>query len=84
MDFIPTKRANRYLWLKNLSDNVVAEAVKMGAPAPDATAAKAKADDIIAKMDATDAAVAAVDGARELLCGAPHNNSYVESSVMWS
>ncbi|MEA3212320.1 MAG: hypothetical protein QOE70_5377 [Chthoniobacter sp.] len=26
----------------------------------------------------------ALEGALELLCGTPHNASYVESSVMWS
>ncbi len=64
MDFVPDKRAERYLWLKNLSDQVVAEAVKFGAPAGDATAAKALADHLLAKMEATDAAEAARDGAR--------------------
>ena len=64
MDFIPNKRTERYLWLKNLSLNVVAEAVKMGAPAADATAAKALADDLIAKYEATDAASTLLDGAR--------------------
>ena len=30
MDFMPSKRSDRYLWYKNLSANVVAEAVKFG------------------------------------------------------
>lgn len=32
MDMIPKKRAERRQWYTNISDNVVAEAVKMGAP----------------------------------------------------
>ena len=65
MDFMPPKRSDRYLWYKNLSGNVVAEAVKFGGVAGDATAMKAQADAIIAKMDATDAAAAALDAARQ-------------------
>lgn len=66
MDFVPRKRSERREWLSNISDNVVPEAVKFdGAPA-DATAAKALADGIITKMDATDAAAAALDGARSV------------------
>lgn len=64
MDYVPDKRNLRQKWYKNLSDNVVAEAVKMGAAAGDATAVKALADGIIAKMDATDAAQTALDGVR--------------------
>ena len=66
MDYIPRQRDPRYLWLKNLSDNIVAEAVKFGAPAADATAVKAAADDLLGKMDATNAASAALDGARSV------------------
>ena len=66
MDFMPPKRSDRYRWYKNLSGNVVAEAVKFGGVAADATAMKAQADAIIAKMDATEAAAAALDAAREL------------------
>jgi hypothetical protein len=65
MDYIPTKRAPRRLWLQNFSDNLTAEAVKMGLPAPDATALKAVVDAHIAKLAATDDAQAALDGARE-------------------
>lgn len=66
MDYIPVKRDPRYLWYKNLSENVVAEAVKFGGVAGDATAVKAIADGIIAKYDATNAAQAAVDAARQI------------------
>jgi hypothetical protein len=63
-DYVPNKRGDRYNWYQNLSDNVVAEAVKMGAPPADATAIKAVADGIIAKFQATTTAQGAVDAAR--------------------
>lgn len=65
MDYIPRKRDGRYLWLKKLSANIVAEAVKFGAPPADATAVKTVTDHLIAAMDATDAAAAALDGTRQ-------------------
>jgi hypothetical protein len=64
MDFISDKRTERYLWLKNLSQKIVAEAVKMGLPNPDALAIKALADELTTAMEATDAAQTALDGAR--------------------
>lgn len=63
MDFIPRKRAERYLWWKNLSANLPVEGPKMGLSAAQVTAAIAVADDMIAKMDARDAADAAAAGA---------------------
>ncbi len=66
MDYVPNKRDARYRWYKNMSTNVVAEAVKFGAPAGDATAIKGVVDGIIAKMDASDAAKDATDTARLL------------------
>jgi hypothetical protein len=66
MDWIPPKRSDRYIWYKNLSGSVVAEAVKFGGVAGDATAMKAQADAIIAKMDATEAAAGALAAAREV------------------
>ena len=66
MDYIPTQRDHRYLWYKNLSTNVAAEAAKFGGVAGDATALKAVADGIIAKYDATNGAQQAVDGARSI------------------
>ena len=66
MDMIPTKRAGRRQWYANISNNVVAEGVKMGVPPADANAVKAAADDIIATMDATDAAESALGGARNI------------------
>ena len=65
MDFMPPKRSDRYLWYKNLSGNVVAEAVKFGGVAADATAMMAQTDAIIAKMDATEAAARALAAARQ-------------------
>lgn len=64
MDYIPTKRGDFYLWLKNLSDHAVAEAAKLGLPPAEGLALKALADGLLVKMDATDAASAALDGAR--------------------
>ena len=64
MDYIPQKRDTRYQWYLNLSNNVVAEAVKFGGEAADATAIKALADGVMAKMDATAAAQQALDGVR--------------------
>ena len=66
MDYIPVKRDPSYLWYQNLSDNVVAEAPKMGVVPADATAIKAIVDGIIAKYDATNDAQKAVDAARLL------------------
>jgi hypothetical protein len=31
-DYIPSKRSELYLWLKNLSDQITTEAPKMGVP----------------------------------------------------
>jgi hypothetical protein len=66
MDYVPPKRSPRYQWYQNISTNVVTEGPKFGAAAGDATAVKALVDAIIAKMDLTDAAQAAVDGARQI------------------
>jgi hypothetical protein len=63
-DFIPRKRAERYLWWKNLYDQIDVEGLKIGLTAPEITAAKDTAADMIAKMDAVDAADAALKGAR--------------------
>jgi hypothetical protein len=69
-DYIPPKRNDRYRFYKNISSNVVGEAVKFNAAAGDATAVKAIADNIIAKMEATDTASDALDAARLLENGA--------------
>ncbi|MEI6197019.1 MAG: hypothetical protein WCS42_22110 [Verrucomicrobiota bacterium] len=69
-DYVPPKSDGRYRWYKNISTNVVAEAVKFGAVAGDATAVKGVVDGIIAKMDATKTASDALDSARDLEAGA--------------
>ncbi|MCP5557294.1 MAG: hypothetical protein H7A55_06040 [Verrucomicrobiaceae bacterium] len=63
-DFIPYKRAERYLWWKNLHDQIDVEGPKIGLIAAEITAAKDTAADMIAKMEAVDAADAALKGAR--------------------
>ena len=64
MDYIPTKRAERYLWWKNIRDSIDIEGPKFGLAAGDITAAKAVATNQCLKMEATDAAEAALEGAR--------------------
>jgi len=66
MDYVPKQRTGLKEWLENMSDNVVAEAVKFGGVAGDATAAKALADGLLAKFALTDAAATALDGARNI------------------
>ena len=65
-DYVPNKRSDRLIWYENLSDNVVAEAVKFGGQAGDATAVKNAVDGVIAKMEATNTAQDALDAARQL------------------
>lgn len=64
MDYLPRKRNEKYLWWKNLNDNLDAEGPKMGLAAGEVTAAKALAADMMAKYEDTDTAQAALDGAR--------------------
>ena len=66
MDYIPDKRADRYLWLKNLSNNIAVEGLKFGLTAQQCTDIKAVVDALITKMDDTDTAQNAVDSARDL------------------
>ena len=65
VDYIPRQRDQRYRWYKNISTNIVAEAVKFGGPPADATGVKAAVDSVTTKMDATDAAQATTDAARQ-------------------
>lgn len=64
MDFMPKKRAELLLWLKNLSSNAVAEVPKMGGTAGEATEFKGYVDNWIAAMEDTDDAAEALDGKR--------------------
>ena len=66
MDYVPNKRNDRYLWYKNLSDHIVAEAVKFGLSSTEATATKTLADGMIAKIEATNAADTALKGVRQI------------------
>lgn len=63
-DIIPPKRSDRYLWWKNLHDQIDVEGLKISLSAGDIAATKATAADMIAKMEAVDAADAALTGAR--------------------
>ena len=63
-DYVPKQRDSRFVWYGVLSTNVVGEAVKFDGEPADATAVKAIADGIIAKMKATNAASDALDAAR--------------------
>ncbi len=65
-DYVPNKRNDRKTWYANLSANVVAEAVKFGGLAADATAVKTAVDGVITKMGITNTAQDAVDSARTL------------------
>lgn len=64
LDIIPRKRAERYLWWKNLHDKIDVEGPKIGLIAAEITAAKDTAADMIAKMEAVEAADTALKGAR--------------------
>lgn len=66
MDFIPSKRADQKQWWTKIATDIDVEGPKMGVPAPGIAAAKAVAEDQVAKMEATDAAKAALDGARAM------------------
>jgi hypothetical protein len=64
MDYIPTKRAERYLWWKKIRDSIETEGPKFALAPADVTAAKAVATNQCLKMEATDDAETALDGAR--------------------
>jgi len=66
MDFISNKRNERYKFFKNLNENAVAEAAKMGANPADALTLKTLAGGIVARMDATDKAETDLASARLL------------------
>ncbi len=64
MDYMPNKRAERYLWWKNLVLKLDVEGPKIGLTPAEITAAKAVAEAVVAKMEATDDADTALKGAR--------------------
>ncbi|MBI5684393.1 MAG: hypothetical protein HZC54_04875 [Verrucomicrobia bacterium] len=64
MDMVPKKRSQRYLWYKNISDNIATEGPKFGLTPAEAAATKALTDAIMASMEATDTAQGILDGAR--------------------
>lgn len=64
MDYIPKTRSDRYLWWKNLCDNIEAEGPKVGLTVTETAAIKATATDQCAKMEASDAAESALKGAK--------------------
>jgi hypothetical protein len=66
MDYIPSKRANQKQWWTKISTDINTEGPKMTLTAPQIAAAKAVADDQVAKMEATDSAKLALDGARAM------------------
>lgn len=63
-DIIPPKRSDRYLWWKNLHDNIDVEGPKISLSTAEIAEIKAYAADMIAKMEATEAADVALKGAR--------------------
>lgn len=64
MDYIPRTRSERYLWWKNLRDNIDVEGLKAGLSPAEITAIKNLAIDQCAKMEASDAAENAAKGAK--------------------
>jgi len=66
MDFIPNKRSENKAWWTNLKDNGTVELAKISLAAPDIAAAVATATDMVAKMQATDDAEAALAAARTM------------------
>lgn len=64
MDYIPKSRSERYLWWKNLRDNIEEEGPKTGLSVAEIAAIKATATDQCAKMEAADAAENAAKGAK--------------------
>lgn len=64
MDWMPKKRAERYLWWKNLHDHIEVEGPKFGLSPGEIAATKTLAAGQITVMEDTDAAKNALDGAR--------------------
>lgn len=64
MDFIPNKRGDRYLWWKNIRDSIETEGPNFGLTAGEITATKDLATAVVAAMEATNEAQAALEGSR--------------------
>ncbi len=64
MDFIPRKRGDQYLWWKKIRDSIEEEGPKFGLTVAQIDATKALAEGVVASMEATNTAQAALDGAR--------------------
>lgn len=66
MDWMPKRRAEKYLWWKNLSESIDEMGPLLGLSPADIAAAKALADEQIATMADADSALAALKGARSV------------------
>lgn len=64
MDFMPNKRADRYLWWKNLKDNIATEGPKFGLTAGQITDVTTLCTAMMTLYEETDAAQAILDGKR--------------------
>lgn len=64
MDFIPRKRGDQYLWWKKIRDSIEEEGPKFGLSVAQIAATKTLAEGVVASMEATNTAQAALDGAR--------------------
>jgi len=64
MDFMPNKRAERYLWWKNIKDKIAVEGPKFGLTVPQITEITTLCTAMMTLYEETDAAQAALDGAR--------------------
>ncbi len=64
MDFMPDQRAERFQWWMSIRDHIETEGPKFDLAPAEIAAAKACAANQVAKMEATNAAQAAIDGAR--------------------
>lgn len=66
MDWMPKRRAEKYLWWKNLSESIDEMGPLLGLSPADIAAAKALADEQIATMADADSALAALKGAQSV------------------
>jgi hypothetical protein len=82
MDFIPNRRADRKEWWTNIRDNGATELAKLNLAAPDIAAAVATATAMVAKMQATDDAEAALKAARTMeTAAATPNEAAIRAAV---